>query len=85
MMNSAITSSSLLLASSLTLLFLMWKTNSLRVSISTTTTVSAIGATSVLHIFELYAMAFFILIVVMYVLVWRIIPYDKIDSWHKKH
>ena len=83
-MNDAITSSSLLLASSLTLLFLMWKTNSLRSSISTTATISAIGATSILHIFQLYAIALYLLLALMYILAWRQIPYDNHDSWHKE-
>ena len=81
MNNAILFSSNLLLICSMSLLYLMWRTNSLRSNLPTTIIIVTVGVLSVLHIFELYMLSLVIIFVVMCVLVWRVIPHDDHDTW----
>lgn len=80
-----LTSSSILLGCSIGLLYLLFRTNSLRASISTTMFISSIALTSFLHMLELYFASLSTVVIVMAYLVWRVIPVDTIDTWKKAH
>ena len=67
----------------LALVYLLFRTNSFKTSITTTTIVVTVSAVGVLHRFGFLKIGLFVLMVVLSILVWRVIPHDKADRWSK--
>lgn len=74
---------SILLVWTTSMLFLMWRTNSLRTSLATTTIVVTMFLMSVINVVFGVAPCLFIMVAVISVLVARVIPHDTIDTWRK--
>lgn len=66
------------------LMFLMWKTDSFRASYSTSTLVISMFIISILHRLFGEICCLGIMMVVLTVLVWRILPCHKTDTWKKE-
>lgn len=73
-----------LLAWATAMLFLLYKTNSLKTSIATTAIVLAFFVASVLHMIIGEICDMFIIAATISILVFRIIPYDSTDKWKKR-
>ena len=67
----------------LALLFLLWRTNSLKTSITTTAMVIGILATGIMHKFGFFIIGLITTMSILSVLVWRVIPHDSVDRWSK--
>jgi len=65
------------------LLYTLFKTNSLKTSITTTSMVITVSMVGVLHRFDFLLVGLFLLMTVLSILVWRVIPHDNADSWSK--
>ena len=77
------TSPNILLICLMAFLFLLWKTNSIMTSISTTQILVTLIVVGVAHKVGCISAGFIILLISMASLVWRVIPHDKVDSWDK--
>jgi len=64
-------------------LFLLYKTNRLMASISTTTVLATMVASYGLIIIKMDLLALVLILFVMSLGVWRLIPHNNIDSWEK--
>ena len=78
-----IQSSDILLMWALVLLFLLWKTRSLRASVSTTLMVISLVIVALLHRLVGDSGCLSISLATLTALVWRVIPHEKVDRWNK--
>jgi hypothetical protein len=78
-----ITEFMLLYLSSSAMLILLWKTNSLQASISTTLTTISVGLAGVFGALHYTDSMILTLIFLLTILVWRVIPHDNKDVWRK--
>jgi len=78
-----IATTDLLVMWSFILLYTLWRTNSLKTSITTTAMVAAVIITGILHHYDYLLVGLLVLMSTMTVLVWRVIPHDKSDTWNK--
>lgn len=66
------------------LLFLLWRTHSLRVDIPTTLIICGVTLTGTLHLFGHRDLGLSVLFLVLSALTWRVIPHETKDTWVKK-
>ncbi len=78
-----IISSDIFLMWALVLLYLLWKTKSLRVSVSTTLMVLSLVLVALSHRLVGDSGCLSISLAALTALVWRVIPHEKIDRWSK--
>ncbi len=78
-----IVSSDIFLMWSFVLLFLLWKTKSLRVSVSTTIMAFSLVFMALSHRLIGDGGCISIGLLALTALVWRVIPHEKIDKWSK--
>lgn len=65
------------------LFYTLYKTNSIQTSITTTSIVLTVGVVGVLHRLGFLFTGLAVLMMMLTVLVWRVIPHDKADTWSK--
>jgi len=82
-MNQVIVGANILLLSSISLLFTLWITNSLKASICTTKMLIAVIIVGILHKFGFLFLGFAVLIITLSTLTWRAVLQNKKDRWIK--
>ena len=74
----------ILIITSFSFLFILWRTNSLQVSIATTVIISATFISSCIAVLGYKESAMLFYVLSLSTLVWRVIPHKKRDKWEKE-
>jgi len=74
----------ILLLWSISMLYLLYRTNSIKVSISTTIIVISMGVIGICQILNCLIIGVLITMIIISGLVWRVLPHNSTDSWDFK-